>query len=203
MAAAATAVRKNKEKKAANTLALDEDVTAVFAKYDADGSGDVDRKELGSALAQLGITASEQEISKIMAKFDSGEGDAASLDIEEFGELVSAIRAGGTKRAPPPSPDSASSLKRAASRRASAMVAPVVTPVSRACNPQCTLPYQDKVREVYNHGLVVTMVAGCIVANFLVNIIEKEIDPSATLYTQLWLDLDLAFNIIFLVFIFH
>ena len=55
-------------------------------------------------------------------------------------------------------------------------------PIQRCCNPKCTLPYQDTVHKYYNNPLIVFLVAGCIVGNFLVNIIEKEIDPWGDLY---------------------
>ena len=61
------------------------------------------------------------------------------------------------------------------------------------------LPYQDVVRRFYQHGVVMGVFTALIVSNFLSNIIEKEIDPASTLYADTWLQLDNAFNIIFLV----
>jgi len=188
MAAAATAVRKNKERRAQQET----DVAAVFARFDADGSGDIDRSELEAALSQLGITASAEEVSRIMAKFDDGTGAGeGTLDIDEFGELVAQIRGGG-KASQPNKP----SLRKQATK---AVVGPIAKPIVKACNPKGKLPYQDAVYAIYNNNIVVWSVAACIVANFLVNIIEKEIDPFGTKMTQTWIDFDLAFNIIFLV----
>ena len=62
------------------------------------------------------------------------------------------------------------------------------------------LPYQDKVFHIYNHPTVVNIVAIIIVANFIVNIIEKEIDadPDDMKYTETWVLADNVFNIIFI-----
>lgn len=194
-AAAATAVRKNKERKARELADFEEDVVAVFQQFDADGSGDIDKTELGAALAKLGIQANEQQLSQILTKFDAG--NTASLTLEEFRELVVQIRGTGDGRAkqrtPPPSP---TQMLRAKSKKA---VNGATKPIQKCCNPKCTLPYQDTVHKYYNNPLIVFLVAGCIVGNFLVNIIEKEIDPWGDLYPSLWYELDLAFNIIFLV----
>ena len=63
------------------------------------------------------------------------------------------------------------------------------------------LPYQAAVRRVYTNQTCVWAVAFFIVGNFVVNIVEKEIDPDVNnmLYTKVWDQLDVAFNVVFLV----
>ena len=70
-AAAATAVRKNKERKARELADFEGRRCGVFQQFDADGSGDIDKTELGAALAKLGIQANEQQLSQILTKFDA------------------------------------------------------------------------------------------------------------------------------------
>jgi len=161
---------------------LDEDVEKVFDKFDADGSGDVDKKELKSALQQLGIEATGTQIGKLMAKFTTADVD--TLDIETFDKLVSALR----------------------NKQEQAKANPNV-PVTGAgpsnvtcCNPSLRrLPGQPQVLAFYSHPVVEWGVAGIIVMNFLLNIIEKEIDPITSKYPDVWAAFELAFNIIFLV----
>jgi len=63
------------------------------------------------------------------------------------------------------------------------------------------LPYQDEICRLYNNEIVVTLVALVIVANFVVNIVEKEIDPNPNdpKYPDFWNACDMTFNIIFMV----
>jgi len=62
------------------------------------------------------------------------------------------------------------------------------------------LPYQAEVRSFYLHPVVVWSVASVIIANFVVNILEKEYDPFVPPENPtVWENLDLTFNIIFLV----
>jgi len=63
------------------------------------------------------------------------------------------------------------------------------------------LPGQAAVRALYLHPAVVWSVAGVIIANFVVNILEKELDPDVNFlqYPQTWENLDIAFNVIFLI----
>jgi len=161
---------------------LDEDVEKVFDKFDADGSGDVDKKELKSALQQLGIEATGTQIGKLMAKFTTADVD--TLDIETFDKLVSALRNKQEQNKANPN-----------------------VPVTGAgpshitfCNPSHRrLPGQQQVLSFYTHPVVEWSVAAIIVMNFLINIIEKEIDPITSKYPEVWAAFELAFNIIFLL----
>ena len=63
------------------------------------------------------------------------------------------------------------------------------------------LPFQREVRRYYCHPIVVWTVAGIIIANFIVNIVEKEIDAdrSHLKYASFWDGADTVFNVLFLV----
>jgi hypothetical protein len=57
---------------------------ATFGKYDLDGGGTIDRKELQLALADLGLKVTKEELSTLLSKFGR-EGD---LDMDTFATLV-------------------------------------------------------------------------------------------------------------------
>jgi hypothetical protein len=62
----------------------------VLAKYDADKSGSLDRAELGSALEELGVKASEDEVDAFMGVFDkNGDG---TIDIGEFVSIANKLQ---------------------------------------------------------------------------------------------------------------
>jgi len=63
------------------------------------------------------------------------------------------------------------------------------------------LPAQHEVWQAYRHKYTVGFVAACIVGNFLINIIEKEIDPNPNdlKFGPFWAACDFTFNIIFVV----
>jgi len=58
---------------------------------------------------------------------------------------------------------------------------------------------QQRVLKFYTHPVIAWGVAVIIVVNFLINIVEKEIDPIASKYPGTWARFELAFNIIFLL----
>ena len=62
------------------------------------------------------------------------------------------------------------------------------------------LPFQKAVRDFYKHPGTAGAVALIIMANFVINIVEKEIDPDANglRYPGLWYGADTFFNIIFI-----
>merc|ERR1711935_634749 len=66
--------------------------------------------------------------------------------------------------------------------------------------PDKKLFLQDEVKAFYANKFVVTFVALCIMSNFAVNILEKEIDPDPEnfKYEKFWTTADTAFNIIFI-----
>jgi len=62
-----------------------------------------------------------------------------------------------------------------------------------------TYPGQELAFKFYNSTHVQVFVACLIVANFLTNAIEKQIDPSGTLYDSTWNGFDWFYNIVFLI----
>jgi len=58
---------------------------------------------------------------------------------------------------------------------------------------------QQRVLRFYTHPVIAWGVAVIIVVNFIINIVEKEIDPIASKYPGTWASFELAFNIIFLL----
>ncbi|EOD36304.1 hypothetical protein EMIHUDRAFT_70822, partial [Emiliania huxleyi CCMP1516] len=63
-------------------------VRSAFAKFDKNGSGALDVRELRSALGQLGLEAGRTEAQAILSKYDADGG--GSLELSEFQALVSA-----------------------------------------------------------------------------------------------------------------
>ena len=63
------------------------------------------------------------------------------------------------------------------------------------------LPYQKEVRAAYTNPIVVWTVAAIIMANFIINILEKEYDPDLERmkFTSFWEGADVVFNILFLI----
>lgn len=68
-----------------------EDISSVFRRFDADGSGDIDPKELVPALSELNLSADTAEAKQILSGFDGD--NSGGLDIDEFSQLVDALRA--------------------------------------------------------------------------------------------------------------
>jgi len=167
MAAAAHAVLKKKLEREGS-----EDVQAVFDQYDKDGSGDIDKNELKSALAKLHVVVTDAQLEKVLTRF--GGADASSLDVQQFDDLVVLMR-----------------KKQDEAKRNKKWKYDLKVSV--------TLPMQVEVRRVYTNPIAVWSVAGFILANFLVSIIEKEVDPSYIRFPRTWNALDTAFNIIFLI----
>lgn len=64
---------------------------------------------------------------------------------------------------------------------------------------QGRLPHQDTVHKIYNGGLVQVAVACLIGANFLTNIVEKELDPAGTKYSSTFAVFELFYNICFTI----
>ena len=191
MAAAAHAIRKKNK-----GASIDGNIKAAFDKFDADGSGDIDVSELTSALKELGMTVSQDQVTRIMAKYDTG-GSRDSLDIDMFDTLVADLK-GSRKSKTGGDPSSPSRRMGAAASATIAVPAKAVAPVvEKLCRPK-QLPYQSSVLAFYTHPACVGFVAFIIIANFVVNILEKEIDPHGVVMPSLWKDLDLVFNWIFL-----
>ena len=64
------------------------------------------------------------------------------------------------------------------------------------------LPFQESVYDMYNHPYIQLPVAFVIASNFVVTILEKELDPYPVANqqnAQLWKNLDMMFNILFTI----
>lgn len=70
------------------------------------------------------------------------------------------------------------------------------TPARRDCRK---LPWQDAVADRYNSVQVQVGVAVLIGANFLTNIVEKEIDPKGTKYEEVFEGFNLVYNVAFTI----
>jgi len=57
--------------------------------------------------------------------------------------------------------------------------------------------YQEKAGVCYNHIYMQVLVASIIGANFLTNIVEKEIDPRKNFYPDTWAKFELFYNVVF------
>ena len=58
----------------------------VFMKFDKDGNGAIDAKELKQVFEELGKIFSEEEITNMIAMVDADQ--SGSLEYEEFIEIV-------------------------------------------------------------------------------------------------------------------
>ena len=175
--AMAAAVKVLKAKKAAEAVRradgkiISPKIVAAFKKYDVDGGGTIDTEELSDALKDLGMPVSNQNAVSIVAVYSGGKSDV--LDMDAFDRLCEGMR------------------------KFRALEPFVRHSVLGRNKP---LPYQSEVRLFYTHPAVVWSVASIIIGNFVVNILEKELDPdlSNPCCTQTWETFDLAFNIVFL-----
>jgi hypothetical protein len=71
-----------KKKGALAEKVLKEQVQAAFAKFDADGSGTLDTKEIGGIAAAVGKTFSQQELDSMTAELDKD--NSGTVDYDEF-----------------------------------------------------------------------------------------------------------------------
>eukprot|EP00930_Biecheleria_cincta_P084316 TRINITY_DN73801_c0_g1_i1.p1 TRINITY_DN73801_c0_g1~~TRINITY_DN73801_c0_g1_i1.p1 ORF type:complete len:202 (-),score=57.99 TRINITY_DN73801_c0_g1_i1:106-711(-) len=63
-----------------------EEIKQAFDLFDADGSGDIDSKELHTAMRELGFKTTKEEIDKMISEVDAdGSGE---IDFEEFTMMV-------------------------------------------------------------------------------------------------------------------
>jgi Ca2+-binding EF-hand superfamily protein len=69
---------------------MQNEVDAIFGRFDADESGDIDASELRQCLNHLGLRTDTDEASRILAKFDDDE--SGRLEFQEFKRLVGDLR---------------------------------------------------------------------------------------------------------------
>ena len=77
-------------------------IRLAFYHFDTDRSGELDVRELKSALAKLGLESTGAEVVQIMRKYDSA-GDG-TINLLEFSKLVADLRAYFASKPPAPAP---------------------------------------------------------------------------------------------------
>ena len=163
MAAATAALRAGA--KSLEAARASQDPRVVFNKYDEDNSGNLEAPELRKALLELNVTVSKQQLNDIVDKISGGSG---RMELRHFEKFYEKLRERQEK------------IKEAAEADKLAVYGPLV------------MPHQDKAIEAYNHPVCMVGVALIIVANFLINIIEKEIDPTGLRMPAVWEGLDVV-----------
>ena len=170
MAAVARGVSKGQERRAQREA--DKDPRAVFAKYDTDNGGSIDVGELREALKELRVTGVDGAQLQLVVET---HGQNGSLRFEAFERLLKALK------------EQQAAMEDARQGDLANVYGDFIW------------PYQGQMVKVYNNPTVVYSVASCILANFFVNILEKEMDPIGNLYKNTWGALDYTFNFIFII----
>ena len=172
MAAAVLRIRRRNERER-------QQWKAAFRKYDADESGYVDLSELELALKDIGLeigqAARQPHVQAVIDEYLPNR--TSKLDEREFIKCVQAM-----VKAERDQKNSSAGMK-----------------ILSSYLP--TWPGHERARVISTNKYVQLVVAAMITINFIVNCIEKEIDPypvDLQLHTKLWNDFDRAFNIIFL-----
>ena len=170
-AAATMAVRK------AKAAEIRKGKRNAFDKFDDDKSGGLSFGELPAALKQLKIDASPAEVQALVEKYGKGHSE---LSFAIFDKMVEDLLNEPTAKPVPGAPK---------------------VPQGSMLGADKHLPYQEQCWDLYNYQPVVMLVAGFILGNFIVNIVEKEIDPDINnlKYSSTWDNLDLFFNIVFII----
>ena len=149
---------------------IDPVVIKAFQKCDRDGSERVGTDELCLALESLGRGLTERQATRIIneagpllnkANLTDSSGKCNAVDVFGFARLYALIDFFKPNE-------------------------PFLNHSIRGRNK--TLPYQREVRRIYMHPVVVWSVALIIIANFIINIMEKEIDPDVAnlQYAAFW-----------------
>lgn len=145
---------------------------SVFEKYDKDKSGKLDKDELLGAFADLGVHVKLKELDVYVKHY----GKHDKVKFEAFDKLLNAMQ-------------ELEDEKQADLEKMYGCV-----------DGSSIIPGQREMIAVYNHPALVYTVASCIIGNFLVSIVEKEIDPMGKPeWAPTWNALDAVFNIIFLI----
>ena len=163
---------------------ISERVFKAFQKCDRDGSEKIGAEELVVCFEELGRGASVWQAKKLIAEcgplinaspelMDSA-GRCNAIDVFGFSKLMATLEI-----FQPTEPFLEHSI----------------------LGHDRPLPYQRLVRTVYTSNKAVFGVALIIIANFVINIVEKEIDADVNnpQYTALWEGLDVLFNYLFLI----
>jgi hypothetical protein len=171
--AIASAVSRNRH------VEVSDDIKVVFAKYDRDKSGDISSRELRTVLQDLKVATTRAQAKQMIAEVAGPE--VCKLNLEQFAVIVAVART---------------------------LEAPIIAeqPLEEICKHSVfgankPLPHQGKMRAFYTNSWTKGIVAALIVANFGINIVEKEIDADvrSQRYANVWNGSDLFFNIAFLI----
>ena len=186
MAAAVKTIRKKQ---------LKERALAAFDRYDQDGSGLIDKAELMLALEELGMKVTGMQANKVLSKYLPEGSGVKELDRDQFNQLVQDLR-----KYAPQKKQRSFAVRSATRLRATVSVRDDVEGES-LCKCLPIWRGHEHALVVYNNKWMQLSVAGMILANFLVNVWEKEVDPfpaELQLMKRTWDQFDMAFNIIFL-----
>ena len=143
----------------------------LFRKFDTNGSGGIGRSELRKALVTMFNPKLDCCIKISDAMLDEFLPPGRKvLNMAEFSDIVTQV-AHDTR-----------------------------TIESSVLGAGKQLPFQEAVHDFYKHPVTAGAVALIIMANFVINIVEKEIDPDANdlQYPGFWYGADTFFNIIFI-----
>ena len=94
----------------------DEELRAAFATFDREGSGAIDAKALGGALARLGVPTNGEQAERVLARYQPGSG-SSMVGLSEFRALVADLRRFATAAAPEPSAAKGGAVLSAATSR--------------------------------------------------------------------------------------
>ncbi len=79
----------SRQASSASSAHVEPKVRAAFDAFDTDGSGDIDARELRSALKQLGMETDGAQAAAVLRRYDSGAG---TLGLAEFAKLVTDLQ---------------------------------------------------------------------------------------------------------------
>lgn len=187
MAAIFAAIKKRKQLEAALAGAkipqrsdgqdISAEVYLEFKRLDTNKTDNIDAVELKEGLRTLKLEVSAEQCLSLIHVY-SEDGDT-TLSLEEFDYLVEAMKGYQKRKRLEGEPFLKNSI----------------------LGKGKPLPCQTQVRRWYTWSPCVALVAFIIIANFVINIVQAEIDPDSLnlMYGETWDVLDTTFNVIFLV----
>ena len=179
-------LRNGKKGRRERPKEIDPTIWRAFLTVDIDEGGSVDANELVACLEVLGRGVSVKQARRLIAQCgplinhpDSekehvdDKGKCEQIDVYGFAKLMATLEIKS-----PSEPFLRHSI----------------------LGQNKPLPYQREVRRYYTNPIVVWSVASIILANFIVNIVEKEIDADTShlKYASFWDGADTVFNLLFL-----
>ena len=146
------------------------DISKIFHKFEANRGGGIGRSELREALVTMFNPKLDCCVKISDALLDELLAGRKVVKMAEFSEIITRVS------------DDTRTIE------------------SSVLGAGKQLPFQEAVRDFYKHPVTSGAAALMIMANFVINIVEKEIDPDANdlLYPGFWYGADTFFNIVFL-----